>query len=129
MCYHLTASLPKGTNMEALRPVIEEYDMAFQPLSNESVASQLERGASYFIATKGHCDCGTVLGYQSTGHIAESIKNSKMNSVLLGRFTTFADILQRNSISNFDLLVWLQLIRRIANDNQLWIGGCIQDNI
>ncbi|NVM54388.1 MAG: hypothetical protein HWN66_11855 [Candidatus Helarchaeota archaeon] len=83
MCFHITATLPKGTNLEPIRQIIDEYDMDFTPLTNEFVASQLRHGALYFVATKGHCDCDTVLGYLSTSQIHQSIFQSKKYKTLI----------------------------------------------
>ena len=41
MCYYITAILPKGTKIEALMPVFDTYEMAFDPVNNENVKSQL----------------------------------------------------------------------------------------
>ena len=77
MCYHLTSTLPKGTNIEPLRPVIERYDMAFDPLKNPNLLSQFRSGELYFVTSKGHCDCGTVLGTLSTAKTFETVVQSK----------------------------------------------------
>ncbi len=82
MCYHITATLPQGTKLDAIQQIIDRYDMAFAPLENAHVKAQLNPGALYFLTTKGHCDCDTVLGYASTGQLRESILQSKKYQTL-----------------------------------------------
>ncbi|NVM28436.1 MAG: hypothetical protein HWN65_06305 [Candidatus Helarchaeota archaeon] len=77
MCFHLTATLPKSINIETLRPIINQYGMAFDPLNNPNVSSQLRPGELNFVATKGHCDCGTVLGALSTSRKLQALLKSK----------------------------------------------------
>lgn len=77
MCYHITVTLPKKTNLEAIRQVINKCDMAFEPVNNNHVISQLRPGELYFSATKGHCDCDTVLGSLSTSQRYEALLHSK----------------------------------------------------
>ncbi len=77
MCYHFTSTLPKATDLEPIRQVIERYDMAFEPIENPNVASQLRSGELYFVTTKGHCDCGTILGSLSTSKKFNVIMQSK----------------------------------------------------
>ena len=51
--------------------------MAFDPLNNSNISSQLRPGELYFVATKGHCDCDTVLGALSTSHELQALLESK----------------------------------------------------
>jgi len=62
MCYYITATLPKETNMERLKPLFEEFNMSFTPINNIYIEPQLRPGELYFRATKIYCDCDTVLG-------------------------------------------------------------------
>lgn len=77
MCYHLTSTLPKNTNTESFRQVFSKYEMLFMPLNNSYVKSQLKKGEQYFITTKDHCDCDTILGRLSTTKRHDKIMDSK----------------------------------------------------
>ena len=77
MCYYITATLPKETKVEALRQILDKYEMAFQPLNNKSVKKQLRQSEQYFRATKSYCDCDNVLGSLSTNRRQASLMESK----------------------------------------------------
>lgn len=77
MCYYITAILPKGTNIEALIPVFDIYEMVFDPVNNENIKSQLRSGELYFRPTKGYCDCDTVLGSLDISQKHEALVDSK----------------------------------------------------
>jgi len=62
MCFYITATLPKDVDLEELKAIFNEYNMAFNPIENDNIQSQLRTGELYFRATKDYCDCGTVLG-------------------------------------------------------------------
>ena len=62
MCFYITATLPKDVDLEELKDIFNEYNMAFDPIENDNIKSQLRTGELYFRATKDYCDCGTVLG-------------------------------------------------------------------
>ncbi len=82
MCYHLTSTLPKDTDLGLLRAIFEKYEMAFDPITNPHIASQLPSGELYFVTTKGHCDCGTILGALSTSKALAEILDSKKARIL-----------------------------------------------
>ncbi|MFX1521195.1 MAG: hypothetical protein ACFFCD_14880 [Promethearchaeota archaeon] len=77
MCYYITATLPKGTKIDALMPVFDNYEMAFSPVNNEHVKSQLRHGELYFRPTQGYCDCDTVLGSLDISQKHEALVDSK----------------------------------------------------
>ncbi|MFX0087857.1 MAG: hypothetical protein ACFFAU_19550 [Candidatus Hodarchaeota archaeon] len=62
MCFYLTSTLPKGTNLEQLRDIFDRFNMDFSPIQNPSVQSQLRPGELYFRTTKDYCDCDTIIG-------------------------------------------------------------------
>lgn len=62
MCYYITATLPKKTQINLLREIFDKYNMSFSPVHNSIVESQLRLDELYFRATKSYCDCDTVLG-------------------------------------------------------------------
>jgi hypothetical protein len=62
MCFYITATLPKGTKIDSIRKILDNYEMNFSKIHNSVVESQLRQGELYFRATKDYCDCDTVLG-------------------------------------------------------------------
>ncbi len=77
MCYYITVTLPKDTKLEGFKHIINKYEMGFFPINNKHIKSQLRPDELYLRATKGHCDCDTVLGTSSTSHMYQSLINSK----------------------------------------------------
>ena len=66
MCFYITATLPNGTDLPSLKGIFNKFDMAFTPIRNDIVQSQLRPGEMYFRATKDYCDCDTVIGSLNT---------------------------------------------------------------
>jgi len=77
MCYYITAILPKETKIAALLPVFDIYAMAFSPVNNKYIQSQLRSGELYFRPTQGYCDCDTVLGSLDISEMHEVLVDSK----------------------------------------------------
>jgi len=77
MCYYITATLPKETNVERLKPLLEEFNMSFTPIKNNNIEPQLRPGELYFRATKKYCDCDTVLGSRNRSQEYEKLLKSK----------------------------------------------------
>ena len=77
MCYYITATLPKETDMERLKPLLEEFNMSFTSINNVYIKPQLRPGELYFRATKKYCDCDTVLGSRSRSQEYEKLLKSK----------------------------------------------------
>jgi hypothetical protein len=50
MCVSVTATLPAGTNLDALRRVLHPYSRALRRLKNARVLDQLPPGEMYFLA-------------------------------------------------------------------------------
>lgn len=59
MCTMIYAVLPSDASRNLLDPVIEQYEMAFQPLDSKWLAG---RPGQLLRATRRWCDCGTVIG-------------------------------------------------------------------
>jgi hypothetical protein len=62
MCFYITATLPENSDIESIRLILDKYKMAFSPINNIKLRSQLRPGELYFRATKDYCDCDTSLG-------------------------------------------------------------------
>ncbi|MBO9540210.1 hypothetical protein J7643_06420 [bacterium] len=62
MCYFITATLPKATDLDALRPIIDAHKLKFKPIKNAFIEAQLPEELMYLQATKHYCDCETVGG-------------------------------------------------------------------
>jgi len=41
MCYYITATLPKETNMERTKPLFEDFKMDFTQINNLNIEPQL----------------------------------------------------------------------------------------
>ncbi|MFW9865908.1 MAG: hypothetical protein ACFFEN_07405 [Candidatus Thorarchaeota archaeon] len=77
MCFYITATLPKGTQVEKFRKLLDEYNMSFSPLHNPLIESQLRPGDLYFRATKEYCDCDTIVGSLNNLQDFQNLYNSK----------------------------------------------------
>ena len=77
MCFYITATLPKITKLEEFRNIFNNYNMAFTPITNEVVQSQLRMGDMYLRATKTYCDCDTILGSLNKLKDYQTLLNSK----------------------------------------------------
>ncbi len=77
MCYYITATLPEKTDIESIRTILDKYNMAFSPINNNNVRSQLRPGELYFQATKDYCDCDTSLGILNKDTEYQKLLNSK----------------------------------------------------
>jgi hypothetical protein len=62
MCLYITATLPRGANLDCVAPIFEAYKLSFETISNPYVLKQLHPGDVYISTTTRHCDCGSVLG-------------------------------------------------------------------
>ena len=77
MCFYITATLPKEANIEELKSLFDKYDMAFVPINNKYVESQLRPKELYFRATKHYCDCNTILGMNNISIEYDKLLKSK----------------------------------------------------
>ncbi len=82
MCFYITATLPKNTDIESIRSILDRYNMAFSPIINNNLSSQLRVGELYFRATKDYCDCDTSLGILNREREYQKLLNSKKIKVL-----------------------------------------------
>ena len=62
MCHFVTATLPEGIDQSQVAAIFERHKLGFKELANPHIATQIRPGELYLLTTKGHCDCGTVLG-------------------------------------------------------------------
>jgi len=82
MCYYITATLPKGTKLDSLKPILEKFAMDFSLLKNPNITSQLRPDEIYLRATKSYCDCNTTLGSRSiTPEYNKILKSQKVRSL------------------------------------------------
>ena len=77
MCFYITATLPKDVDLEQLKDIFNEYNMAFNPIENDNIQSQLRTGELYFRATKDYCDCDTILGSLNKLQKYQNLLNSQ----------------------------------------------------
>jgi len=69
--------MPKGTQLEDIREILELYNMEFSEIHNPMVQAQLRPGELYFRATKDYCDCGTVLASLNSLQDFQTVSKSK----------------------------------------------------
>lgn len=62
MCHFITATLPRGADVDAAAAVARRHGRVWVPCENPYVISQLGAGEGYFFTTSGHCDCETAVG-------------------------------------------------------------------
>jgi hypothetical protein len=60
MCHFVTLIAPTG-DADAVRAVMERHGRAAKPIDNPSIRKVLREGERQYLATPGHCDCGTAL--------------------------------------------------------------------
>lgn len=88
MCYYITATLPKDTKLDSLKPILGKFDMAFSILKNTNITSQLRPDEIYLRATKSYCDCNTSLGSRSiTPEYNKMLKSQKIRELRKKRWT------------------------------------------
>lgn len=88
MCYYITATLPKDTNLDSLKPILGKFDMDFALLKNTNITSQLRPEEIYLRATKSYCDCNTTLGSRSiTPEYNKKLKSQKVRGLRKKRWT------------------------------------------
>jgi hypothetical protein len=88
MCYYITATLPKDTKLDSLKPILGNFDMAFSILKNANITSQLRPDEIYLRATKSYCDCNTSLGSLSiTPEYNKMLKSQKIRELRKKRWT------------------------------------------
>lgn len=62
MCHFVTATLAPNTDLAAVAPIFESHKLGFKLIDNSHISVQVERGTFQILTTRGHCDCGTILG-------------------------------------------------------------------
>ncbi|WP_414588903.1 hypothetical protein [Scytonema sp. PCC 10023] len=62
MCYFITATLPKDTDLKSASALFEQFKLGFKVIHNPHIEAQLPSGEHYILTTRTECDCGTVLG-------------------------------------------------------------------
>ncbi len=120
MCYYITAILPKNTNKGAFEQIFNKFEMAFTPINNPNIKSQLH-GEKYFRATKAYCDCDTVLGILSTSQRQAALMDSKKVKKLRKKGWTEEEIENwaKDKIAKKKKKVrknlWPEMINKLAN--------------
>jgi len=92
MCFYVTTTLPKDIEIESIRTILDRYNMAFSPINNINLSSQLRPGELYFRATKDYCDCDTSLGILNRESEYQMLLNSKKVKTLKKKKWTECEI-------------------------------------
>src|SRR5690349_11193588 len=61
MCYFITATLPSGADVEAVKAVNAPEGTSWALLSNPYIQAQLPKGWGYYSVTGSMCDCQSAL--------------------------------------------------------------------
>jgi hypothetical protein len=62
MCHFITATIPKNAHIKTIAAIFDAHKLRFHEISNRHVAAHIGPGEMQILTTRGHCDCGTVLG-------------------------------------------------------------------
>lgn len=62
MCYLITAALPPGSDAGAVRAIAKRFGRGWEQFTARPIARRLRPGETYYLATRGWCDCKTGLG-------------------------------------------------------------------
>lgn len=136
MCFYITATLPKDVDLEQFKDIFNEYNMAFNPIENDNIQSQLRTGELYFRATKDYCDCDTILGSLNKLQKYQNLLNSQKVRTLKKKKWTDEEIdkwikekLQKEASSTIGKKVtpmeidekikrWLDFVRSLLDDKK-----------
>ena len=136
MCYYITATLPENTDIQSIKTILDKYNMAFSPINNSNVNSQLRPGELYFQATRDYCDCDTSLGVLNRDAEYQKLLNSKKVRILRKKKWTESKINgwirkklenkpshSKRSITekerHLDIRRWIDFILEIINSNNV----------
>lgn len=67
MCQFNLLIIDKESKSEYLEKLLIENGFGFRELDNKSLASQIGLTKKVILTTKGHCDCGSILGLNHQG--------------------------------------------------------------
>ncbi len=62
MCYLITATLPPEADAGAISSIAKRFGRGWEQFATLYIARQLRPGETYYLATRGWCDCETGLG-------------------------------------------------------------------
>ncbi|TFG16908.1 MAG: hypothetical protein EU533_08665 [Promethearchaeota archaeon] len=137
MCFYITSTLPKDVDLEELKDIFNQFNMAFIPIQNQNIQSQLHAGELYFRATKNYCDCDTVLGSLNNLQEYQNLRNSqKVRSLKKKKWTDeqidewIKEKLQKEGSSTLgkkltsmeidkETKKWLNFLRSILNNKKV----------
>jgi len=85
MCHIISGVIPQNIKRESIQDILDEFSMNFSPLNNQHIEKHISGQMSYVLATRGSCDCGTMLGISSRSqtpaseHLPLEIKKMRKN--------------------------------------------------
>lgn len=83
MCYYIAAILPARADLKRMIEIGRSCSIALKPFENASLQQQLSAGERAFLTTKGHCDCGTVLGSLRRERLLEAEQKAAMEEKIV----------------------------------------------
>ena len=81
MCQFNLLIIDKESKDENLEKLLIENGFGFRELNNKSLQSQIGNLRRIILTTKGHCDCGSILGlnHQGSNTRIDIEKENKLN--------------------------------------------------
>ena len=143
MCYYITVTLPKDTDIDSIRNILNRYNMAFSPIINNNLFHQIRPGELYFRATKDYCNCDTSLGFLNREREYQKLLKSKkvkklkkkkwtesqIDEWIKKRLQTKPSHIKRSITENerqLDLKRWIKFIGEILNSKKVSRIGIIK---
>jgi len=62
MCQFNIILTEKDTDSTSIEKLLNENGFGYSEINNESINSQIKELQTIIVSTKGHCDCGSILG-------------------------------------------------------------------
>jgi hypothetical protein len=118
MCYFITATLPPGADVAAVRALVAPEGSSWSALSNPFVQGQLPKGWGYYCITGSLCDCRSALvrGDAARGKTlrlprrAAAWSEAKRNRWLEQRGLLVEG---RESAARGDVVAWHEYLKRV----------------
>lgn len=132
MCHFITTILPAGADVPAMTEIARRHRRGMRGYDNPNLRAQLAAGESTWLATSGHCDCGTGLGTrQRRSHAADDqaavagLRRKGWSETKISRWREqrSARPESHNPGAEHDLLAWQALLQEALGHRSLrWYG-------
>ena len=62
MCQYNFILISKSTSEDLLKAILKESGLGYEEIRNEHICNRIDGLGKLVMTTKGHCDCGSILG-------------------------------------------------------------------